>query len=96
MLRLKDGTILPQETITDRGIQYDYTCHIERDPETGKVIHQYLIERDGVQYTDAVDPLGSNRIYDETDIPVELEDEPETDSNSDYIEAAKILLGEDE
>ena len=30
-----------------------------------------MIERDGVRYSEAVDPIGSNREYTETDEPVE-------------------------
>ena len=29
------------------------------------------IERDGVQYSEAIDPIGTNREYIETDIPIE-------------------------
>ena len=29
-----------------------------------------LIERDGVMYSDAVDPIESNRSYSETEIPI--------------------------
>lgn len=31
----------------------------------------YMIERDGVQYSEAIDPLDSDREYKETDITVE-------------------------
>ena len=31
----------------------------------------YMIERDGVRYSEAVDPLDSNRTYTETDEPIE-------------------------
>ena len=34
----------------------------------------FLIERDGVQYSEAVDPIGFDRIYKETTIPLEDED----------------------
>lgn len=39
----------------------------------------YMIERDGARYSEAVDPLGTGRVYVETDelIEVELEPEPE-------------------
>lgn len=41
-----------------------------------------LIERDGVQYSEAIDPFGSNREYTETDIPIESGDvDPETALN---------------
>ena len=38
----------------------------------------YCIERDGVQYSEAIDPAEYNRQYIETDILIEQE-EPETD-----------------
>lgn len=31
----------------------------------------YMIERDGVRYSEAVDPIGSNREYTETEEPIE-------------------------
>lgn len=37
-----------------------------------------MIERNGALYSEAVDPLGSNREYTETDIPIEpVEEEAE-------------------
>ena len=33
----------------------------------------YQIERDGAMYSEAVDPIGSNRTYTETDQPIETE-----------------------
>lgn len=48
-------------TKTINGIEYDYTYSDAR----------LMIERDGVQYEDAVDPLNSGRIYTETDIPID-------------------------
>ena len=33
----------------------------------------YMIERDGVRYSEAVDPLNSGRVYTETDEPIEIE-----------------------
>ena len=33
----------------------------------------YMIERDGVQYGDAIDPINSGREYTETDIKIESE-----------------------
>ena len=35
----------------------------------------YMIERDGVVYSEAVDPAEFDRVYTETDIPVEYESE---------------------
>lgn len=42
-------------------------------------IHNYsdsgfYIERDGVQYSDAIDPVGYDRVYTETDILIETEE----------------------
>ena len=34
-----------------------------------------MIERDGVQYSEAIDPVDIERIYTETDIPIEIEEE---------------------
>ena len=38
----------------------------------------FMIERDGAQYSEAVDPLYSGRTYTETEVPIEQEadDEP--------------------
>ena len=33
----------------------------------------YMIELDGVRYSEAVDPLDSGRVYTETDEPIEAE-----------------------
>ena len=33
----------------------------------------FMIERDGVRYSEAVDPLDSGRVYTETDKPIEIE-----------------------
>ncbi len=34
----------------------------------------FLIERNGAQYSEAVDPIGFDRIYEETTIPLEAEE----------------------
>ena len=92
MLKDKNGNIIQnhghdQDTFIDeKGIEYDYTF----SP------NGFLIERDGIPYADAIDPLGSGRVYIETDIPIEPAEELEPDENQDYVEAAKILLGEEE
>lgn len=52
---------------TINGITYDYAYS-----DSGM-----MIERDGAQYSEAVDPLGSNRFYIETDIPIETNEEEE-------------------
>ena len=47
----------------------------------------YMIERDGVSYSEAVDPLDSGRVYTETDEPIEIETDDAT--AEDYPEALK-------
>lgn len=38
----------------------------------------FMIERDGVQYSEAIDPIGfEDRVYTETDIPIEEPEEIE-------------------
>ena len=37
----------------------------------------FLIERDGAQYSEAVDPLDSGRTYTETEAPIEQEEDDE-------------------
>ena len=44
------------------GVVYDYTYS-----DSG-----YMIERDGVRYSEAVDPLDSGRVYTETDEPIDM------------------------
>lgn len=41
----------------------------------------FMIERDGVQYSEAIDPSEFGRTYTETDIPIDIDPtpEPETD-----------------
>lgn len=46
------------------GVIYNYTYS-----DSG-----YMIERDGVMYSEAVDPLDSGRLYEETTIPLEDEE----------------------
>ena len=48
----------------------------------------FMIERDGVQYSEAIDPSEFGRTYTETDIPVEAEATTETEQKSaafDYL-----------
>lgn len=47
-----------------------------------------MIEREGVLYYDAIDPLDIPRTYTETDIPVPVEF-----TDAEYAEAGKILMG---
>ena len=63
------------ETITINGKQFDHTYS-----------DTYFIERGGVRYSDAVDPLNSGRRYTETDIPL-----PERELTAE--EALDIITG---
>lgn len=55
--------MIKTETLGIKGIAYEHTYSDEG----------YMIEREGVQYSDAIDPIGSGRIYTETDIKTESE-----------------------
>ena len=44
------------------GVMYDYAYS-----DSG-----FMIERDGARYSEAVDPLNSDRVYTETDEPIEI------------------------
>ena len=64
------------------GVMYDYTYS-----DSG-----YMIERDGVRYSEAVDPIDSGRVYTETEELIEAEgSEEEQDISAE--EALDILLG---
>ena len=48
----------------------------------------FMVERDGVQYSEAIDPSELGRTYTETDIPVEAEATTETEQKAaafDYL-----------
>ena len=68
-----------QTTKEINGIVYSYTYS-----DSG-----YMIERDGVRYSEAVDPLDSGRLYTETDEPIDVETKEET--VEDYKAALQIL-----
>ena len=61
------------------GVMYDYAYS-----DSG-----YMIERDGVRYSEAVDPLDSRRLYTETDEPINVGTSEE--SVEDYKTALQIL-----
>ena len=61
------------------GVVYDYAYS-----DSG-----YMIERDGVRYSEAVDPLDSGRLYTETDEPIYVGTKEET--VEDYKAALQIL-----
>ena len=59
------------------GVVYDYAYS-----DSG-----YMIERVGVRYSEAVDPLDSGMVYTETEEPIEIETGDAT--SEDYREALK-------
>ena len=68
-----------QTTKEINGVMYDYAYS-----DSG-----YMIEREGVRYSEAVDPLDSGRIYAETDEPIAVVTKEET--AEDYTAALQIL-----
>ena len=66
-----------QTTKEINGVVYDYAYS-----DTG-----YMIERDGVRYSEAVDPFNSGRVYTETDELIEIETDDAT--IEDYQKALK-------
>ena len=54
-----------QTTKEINGVVYDYAYS-----DSG-----YMIERDGARYSEAIDPFNSDRVYIETDEPIEIETE---------------------
>lgn len=52
----------------------------------------YKIERDGVKYSEAIDPLNSNRVYTETTEKIEVEEE--LTEIEEKAKAYDILIGE--
>lgn len=72
---------------------------IQKTKEINRVMYAYaysdsgyMIERDGVRYSEAVDPINSGRVYTETEELIEAEgSEEEQDISAD--EALEILLG---
>lgn len=59
------------------GVMYDYAYS-----DSG-----HMIERDGVRYSEAVDPLDSGRVYTETNEPIERRTDEAT--AEDYQKALK-------
>ena len=68
-----------QTTKEINGVVYDYAYS-----DSG-----YMIERDGVRYSEAIDPLDSGRLYTETDEPIYVGTREE--SVEDYKAALQIL-----
>lgn len=46
----------------------------------------YYIERDGVRYSEAIDPAELGRTYTETDVPIEEETQTETEQKADAFD----------
>lgn len=53
----------------------------------------FYIEREGVYYADAIDPINSGRTYTETNIPIPSDSGEEDGDEAAYAEAGKILMG---
>ena len=68
-----------QTTKKINGVVYDYAYS-----DSG-----FMIERDGVRYSEAVDPLDSGRLYTETDEPINVGTKEET--VEDYKAALQIV-----
>ena len=64
--------MIQTETITIRGKQFRRTW-------SGA---GFMIERDGAQYSEAVDPMDSGRTYTETEVSVETEHMTETEEKA--------------
>lgn len=45
-----------------------------------------MIERDGVRYSEAIDPLDTRRVYTETDEPIEMKALSEVEQAEEIIE----------
>ena len=72
------------EIITENGTQFLYTYS-----DSGKTI-----ERDGIQYSEAIDPIDSNRTYTECDEYVDSDDIGSNDNehnDGDEISAEEFL-----
>ena len=68
-----------QTTKEINGVVYDYAYS-----DSG-----FMIERDGVRYSEAVDPIDSGRLYTEPDEPIDVVTREET--VEDYKAALQIL-----
>ena len=56
----------------------------------------FMIERDGVRYSEAVDPLDSGRVYTETDEPIDTLEMTTEERLQDAETALGIMFGEAE
>ena len=54
----------------------------------------FMIERDGVRYSEAIDPLDSGRVYTETDEPIDTLEMTTEERLQDAETALGIMFGE--
>ena len=78
--------MIVQTTQEINGVVYAYTYS-----DSG-----FMIERDGVRYSEAVDPLDSGRVYTETDEPIETPEMTTEERLQDAETALGIMFGEAE
>ena len=78
--------MIVQTTQEINGVVYVYTYS-----DSG-----FMIERDGVRYSEAVDPLDSGRVYTETDEPIETPEMTTEERLQDAETALGIIFGEAE
>ena len=73
-----------QTTKEINGVMYAYTYS-----DSG-----FMIERDGVRYSEVVDPLDSGRVYTETETPIETPEMTTEERLQDAETALGIMFGE--
>ena len=73
-----------QTTKEINGVMYAYTYS-----DSG-----FMIERDGVRYSEVVDPLDSGRVYTETETPIETPEMTTEERLQDAETALEIMFGE--
>ena len=78
--------MIVQTTQEINGVVYAYTYS-----DSG-----FMIERDGVRYSEAIDPLDSGRVYTETDEPIETPEMTTEERLQDAETALGIIFGEAE
>ena len=76
--------MIVQTTQEINGVVYVYTYS-----DSG-----FMIERDGVRYSEAVDPLDSGRVYTETETPIETPEMTTEERLQDAETALGIMFGE--
>ena len=76
--------MIVQTTQEINGVVYSYTYS-----DSG-----FMIERDGVRYSEAIDPLDSGRVYTETDEPIDTLEMTTEERLQDAETALGIMFGE--